>query len=43
MVDRDLQALDAMDLDTMSQKIRMNCKQMIEKLHLEHLIDDQGS
>jgi len=43
MVDRDLQALDAMDLDTMSQKIRINCKQMIEKLHLEHLIDDQGS
>jgi len=43
MVDRDLQALDAMDLDTMSQKIRMNCRQMIEKLHLEHLIDDRGS
>ncbi|HOT03325.1 MAG TPA: hypothetical protein PK069_04015 [Methanolinea sp.] len=43
MVDRDLQALDAMDLDTMSQKIRINCKQMIEKLHLEYLIDDQGS
>jgi len=42
MVDRDLQALDAMDLDTMSQKIRMNCRQMIEKLHLEHLIDDRG-
>lgn len=43
MVDRDLQALDAMDLDTMRNKIRMNCKLMIEKLHLEHLIDDKGT
>ncbi|HNQ29750.1 MAG TPA: hypothetical protein PKM87_06480 [Methanolinea sp.] len=42
IVDRDLDALDAMDLDTMSEKIRMNCKTMIEKLHLEHLIDDSG-
>jgi len=41
MVDRDLKALDSMDLDTMSHKIRANCKLMIEKLHLEHLIENQ--
>lgn len=42
MVDRDLKALDSMDLDTMSEKIRENCKLMIEKLHLEHLMEKQG-
>lgn len=39
MVDRDLNALDSMDLTTMSTKIRENCKSMIEKLHLEHLME----
>ncbi len=41
MVDRDLNALDSMDLNTMSNKIRENCKIMVEKLHLEHLMEQQ--
>ena len=41
LVDRDLNALDSMDLATMSTKIRENCKSMIEKLHLEHLMEHQ--
>ncbi|KQC07342.1 MAG: hypothetical protein APR55_04080 [Methanolinea sp. SDB] len=34
-----LDALDSMDIETMTQKIRNNCIVMIEKLHLEHLIE----
>jgi len=36
---RDLRALDAMDLDGMSDKIRSNCRLMVEKLNLGHLIE----
>lgn len=42
VMSRELDALDSMDLDTMSDKIRANCKSMIEKLHLEHLMEHQG-
>ncbi|MCU0632086.1 MAG: hypothetical protein MUC66_03810 [Methanolinea sp.] len=42
LVDRDLNALAAMDLESMSEKIRLNYKIMIEKLHLEHLIEKRG-
>ncbi len=38
---RDLRALDAMDLDGMSDKIRTNCKFIVEKLNLGHLIEDE--
>jgi len=36
---QELEALDSMDIDSMTQKIRNNCMVMIEKLHLEHLIE----
>ncbi|MBP1929399.1 hypothetical protein J2741_001946 [Methanolinea mesophila] len=39
---RDLKALDAMDLDGMTEKIRTNCKLMVEKLNLGHLIENQN-
>jgi len=42
LMDRDLNALDSMDLNTMSNKIRENCKIMVEKLHLEHLIEQKN-
>jgi len=38
-ITRDLRALDAMDLDGMSDKIRTNCRLMVEKLNLGHLIE----
>lgn len=40
-VSRELDALDAMDLETMSEKIRINCRQMMERLHLDYLIVDR--
>ncbi|HTY14315.1 MAG TPA: hypothetical protein VMC42_01270 [Methanoregulaceae archaeon] len=36
--DRDIGALDDLDLDEMTRKIRENCVVTVEKLHLEHLI-----
>jgi hypothetical protein len=36
---RDLDALDALDIQTMTDKFRANCRQMIEKLELEHLLE----
>lgn len=36
---RDLDALDALDIETMTEKFRANCRQMIEKLELEHLLE----
>jgi len=42
VMNRELDALDSMDLDSMSDKIRANCRSMIEKLHLEHLMEHQG-
>jgi hypothetical protein len=38
-IDRDLEALDNMDLDEMTKKIRENCKATIEHLDLDHLIE----
>jgi hypothetical protein len=38
-IDRDLEALDNMDLDEMTKKIRENCKVTIENLNLDHLIE----
>lgn len=39
--DLDLKALDSMDLDIMSRKIRDNCKLMVERLHLGYLVVDE--
>lgn len=36
---KELDALDSMDIESMTQKIRNNCMVMIEKLNLEHLIE----
>jgi hypothetical protein len=36
---RDLDALDALDIQTMTEKFRSNCRQMIEKLELEYLLE----
>ncbi|NYT20390.1 MAG: hypothetical protein GKC07_01140 [Methanomicrobiales archaeon] len=36
---RDLDALDALDIQAMTEKFRANCRQMIEKLELEHLLE----
>jgi hypothetical protein len=38
-IDRDLEALDNMDLDEMTKKIRENCRVTIENLNLDHLIE----
>ena len=38
---RELAALDAMDLQSMSEKIRVNCRMIVQGLHLEHLLDQQ--
>ena len=39
-IDRDLEALDNMDLDEMTKKIRENFKVTIENLNLDHLMDN---
>jgi len=39
--DMDLKALDALDLDVMTRKIRDNCKIMVERLHLGYLVIDE--
>jgi hypothetical protein len=41
-IDRDLDALEAMDLEEMTKKIRDNCKITVERLHLEHLLKKMG-
>ncbi len=40
-IDRDLEALDNMDLDEMTKRIRENCKVTIEQLDLDHLIEER--
>ncbi len=40
-INRDLDALDAMDLESMAQKIRQSCKRTVRRLHLEHLIEEE--
>jgi len=39
---RELAALDAMDLQSMTEKIRNNCRVIIQGLHLEHLLDQRA-
>ena len=39
-IDRDLEALDKMDINEMSKKIRENLKVTIEHLDLDHLIEN---
>jgi hypothetical protein len=36
---KELDALELMDIETMARKFRKNCRQMIEKLELEHLLE----
>ncbi len=38
-IERDLEALDNMDIDEMTKKIRENCKVTIEQMDLDHLIE----
>jgi len=38
---RELSALDTMDLQSMTEKIRNNCRAIVKGLHLEHLLDWQ--
>ena len=38
-IGRDLEALDNMDIDEMTKKIRESCKVTIEHLDLDHLMD----
>ena len=40
-IGRDLEALDNMDIDEMTKKIRESCKVTIEHLDLDHLIDNR--
>jgi hypothetical protein len=37
--DQDIETFDSMNLDNMTDKIRIDCKAMIKQLELEHLID----
>jgi hypothetical protein len=39
LLSRELDALDAMDIEDMAAKFRANCRLMMERLDLEHLID----
>jgi hypothetical protein len=38
---QELEALDMMEMETIAKKFRENCRQMIEKLELEHLLDSR--
>jgi hypothetical protein len=40
-IERDLEALDNMDIDEMTKKIRENCKVTIEQMDLDHLIEQR--
>jgi hypothetical protein len=39
LIYEDLKVFDEMDLESMSEKIRANCRIMVEKLNLEHLLE----
>lgn len=39
LLSRELEALDTMDIENMAAKFRANCRLMMERLELEHLID----
>ncbi len=40
-INRDLEALDSMDLESLADKIRQSCKRTVRRLHLEHLIEEE--
>lgn len=40
-IDRDMEALDNMDLEEMTKRIRENCKVTIEQLDLNHLTEEK--
>ncbi|MEI7434603.1 MAG: hypothetical protein WCJ93_10165 [Methanomicrobiales archaeon] len=40
-IERDLKALDNMDIDEMTKKIRENCKVTIEQMDLDHLLGNR--
>jgi hypothetical protein len=40
LVNRDLDRLDAMDLESMTEKIRNSCKSTVRRLHLGHLLEE---
>ena len=42
LLSRELDALDAMDIESMAEKFRANCRIMMERLELEHLIDQNS-
>lgn len=43
IVERDLDALDAMDIETMTEKIRTSARLTVERLNLEHLMEKDRS
>ncbi|MCX6699741.1 MAG: hypothetical protein NTV68_07415 [Methanomicrobiales archaeon] len=40
-IDRDMEALDNMDIEEMTKRIRENCKVTIEQLDLDHLTEER--
>jgi hypothetical protein len=42
LLSRELDALDAIDIESMAEKFRANCRIMMERLELEHLIDQNN-
>ena len=38
--EKDIETFETMDVDTITNKIRGECKTLIKQLHLEHLTED---
>jgi hypothetical protein len=38
--EKDIETFETMDVDTITNKIRGECKNLIKQLHLEHLTED---
>ena len=38
--EKDIETFETMDMDTITNKIRGECKTLIKQLHLEHLTED---
>ncbi len=38
--EKDIETFETMDVDTITDKIRGECKTLIKQLHLEHLTED---
>jgi hypothetical protein len=38
--EKDIETFETMDVDTITNKIRGECKSLIKQLHLEHLTED---